>query len=332
MTVLVADGLSPFEFAVAAEVFGYDRSDLGVAWYRTKFAAPAPGMVETGMGFRVEAPHGLEALARAGTVVVCPAAGADGPLHGEEVLEALRRAHRRGARVVSLCTGAFTLAAAGLLDGRRATTHWADADKLARDFPAVDVDPGVLFIDEGDILTSAGAAASIDLCLHIVRRDFGAEVASAVARSMVVPPQRDGGQAQFIDRPLPPAPGPDAARLGETLDWARAHLDEPMSVEKLARRSAMSPRTFARRFRGATGTTPHRWVVRQRVLLAQRLLETTDAPVDLVASRSGFGTATNLRHHFQRVVRTGPSAYRRTFRSDPAQPVEERDATLHLVR
>jgi AraC family transcriptional activator FtrA len=321
VAVLVADGLSPFEFAVACEVFGYDRSDLGVPWYRMTVVAPRAGMVATDMGFRVEARHGLDALARAGTIVVCPATGADAT--SAPVLDALRRAHRRGARVVSLCTGAFTLAAAGLLDGRRATTHWAHTDRLADDHPTVDVDPGVLYIDDGDILTSAGAAASIDLCLHIVRRDFGAEVAAATARRMVVPPHRDGGQAQFIDHPLSHLGGPEVDRFAHTLEWALEHLDTPVSVDELARRSAMSPRTFARRFRGAFGTTPHRWLIGQRVLLAQRLLETTDLPVDLVATRSGFGTATNLRHHFQRVVRTGPTAYRRTFRSRESSGVEE---------
>jgi len=322
VALLVADGLSPFEFAAAAEASGYDRGGPGRVWYTTTVAAPRPGIVGTDLGFGIEARHGLGALSSAGTIVVCPAAGADAT--GEPVLQALRRAHRRGARIVSLCTGAFTLAAAGLLDGRRATTHWGHADALALSYPTVEVDAGVLYIDDGDILTSAGSAASIDLCLHIVRTDFGAEVAAAVARSMVVPPHRDGGQAQFIDRPVVLATGPDVDRFAETLAWALEHLDEALSVDLLARRSAMSPRTFARRFRSATGTTPHRWLVRQRVLLAQRLLETTDAPVDLVASRSGFGSATNLRHHFRRVVHTGPSAYRRTFRRPPPDHGRER--------
>ena len=214
--------------------------------------------------------------------------------------------------MISLCTGAFTLAAAGLLDGRRATTHWRQADELARLYPNVRLDPGVLYVDDGDILTSAGTAAGIDLCLHVVQQDFGAEVANAVARRMVVPPHRDGGQAQFVDAPLPDLPF--AEPFNETLVWIQGHLDQPISVENLAQRSAMSPRTFARRFRATTGTTPHRWVVGQRVLFAQRLLETTELPVELIASRSGFGTATNLRQHFQRLVRTSPHAYRRTFR------------------
>jgi AraC family transcriptional regulator, transcriptional activator FtrA len=315
VAVLVADGLSPFEFAVACEVFGYDRAEPGVAWYRMLVVAPAPGLVRTDMGFRIEAKHGLRALSGAHTIVVCPATGAEAM--SEPVLAALRRAHRRGARVMSLCTGAFTLAAAGLLDGRRATTHWAHATQLAAQYPRIEVDPGVLYVDGGTVLTSAGSAASVDLCLHVVRLDFGAEVAATTARRMVVPPHRDGGQAQFIDQPFADTADMGAERFTDSLTWALEHLDEPMSVEDLARRSAMSPRTFARRFRAATGTTPHRWIVRQRVLLAQRLLETSDTPVDLVASRSGFGTTTNLRYHFQREVRTGPSAYRRTFQVRP---------------
>jgi transcriptional regulator GlxA family with amidase domain len=211
-----------------------------------------------------------------------------------------------------VCTGAFILAAAGLLDGRTVTTHWAHADDLARQYPLVDVNPDVLYVDDGDILTSAGTAAGIDLCLHVVRQDFGAEIANSVARRMVVPPHRDGGQAQFVDEPLPDLASSDP--FTETLVWIQEHLDQPISVEHLAQLAAMSPRTFARRFRATTGTTPHHWLIRQRVLLAQRLLETTDHSVELVASRCGFGTATNLRQHFQRLVCTTPNGYRRTFR------------------
>jgi transcriptional regulator GlxA family with amidase domain len=217
---------------------------------------------------------------------------------------------------MSVCTGAFILAAAGLLDGRPATTHWAHTAELARRYPRVQLDPGVLYVDDGDILTSAGTAAGIDLCLHVVRQDHGAEIANAVARRMVVPPHRDGGQAQFVDRPLPDLPACDP--FTETLAWVEQHLDEPISVEDLAARSAMSPRTFARRFRSTTGTTPHQWMLRQRVLLAQRYLEATDHTVELIASRCGLGTATNLRQHFQRLLRTTPNAYRRTFRASEA--------------
>ena len=222
-------------------------------------------------------------------------------------------AHARGARIASLCTGAFTLARAGLLNGREATTHWNSATRLGEQYPEVSVNPGVLYIDNGDILTSAGSAASIDLCLYIVRRDFGAEIANFVARAMVVPPHRDGGQAQFISQPVPTSYGGDP--FSDVLTWAVEHLDEDLSVELLAQRAAMSLRTFARKFREVTGTTPHQWLVSQRMFFAQRLLEATDLSIDLVAWKSGFGTATNLRMQFQRATGTAPSAYRRTFRT-----------------
>jgi transcriptional regulator GlxA family with amidase domain len=313
VAVVVADGLSPFEFGVACEVFGIDRTaEAGVPWYRFVVCAATPPPIKTKTGFTMDTPHGLEALRRADTIVV-PAAG---PEHNEELLEALRRAHARGARILSVCTGAFVLAAAGLLDGRRATTHWMHTEELARRHPQILLDAGVLYVDDGDILTSAGTAAGIDLCLHVVRLDYGAEIANMVARRMVVPPHRDGGQAQFVDQPLPDLPASDP--FTQTLFWVQDHLGESLSVEDLAARSAMSPRTFARRFRAITGTTPRQWLLGQRVVLAQRLLETTDLSIDLIAERSGLGTATNMRQHFQRAVRTSPNAYRRTFQQRAA--------------
>jgi transcriptional regulator GlxA family with amidase domain len=261
-------------------------------------------------GLRIEVGHGLDQLQRVDTVIVLPTEEPD-RIPGE-VFDALRRVHRRGGRIVSLCTGAFVLAAAGLLDGRRATTHWTECDDLARRYPAISVDPGVLYVDEGDILTSAGSAAGIDLCLHLVRQDHGTEIATQLARQLVVPPQRDGGQAQYIEAPLPTL---DSSNLfADTVAWLEEHLGEPVTVDDLAARAAMSPRTFARRFLAGTGTTPYRWLLRQRVQLAQRLLETGDLPIELVAERSGFGTAANLRKHFSRLVHTSPQAYRRTFR------------------
>jgi transcriptional regulator GlxA family with amidase domain len=228
------------------------------------------------------------------------------------VLDALRRARARGARVLSLCTGAFVLAGAGLLDGHRATTHWSECADLARRYPRVRVDPRVLYVDEGDLLTSAGSAASLDLCLHVLQRDYGTEVATQHARELVVPLHRPGGQAQYIETPMP-APGTGDLLAG-TISWLQAHLDQPLTADDLAARVAMSPRTFARRFVAATGTTPFQWIVRERVRLAQRLLETTSLPVDAVAHRSGFGTADNLRKHFGRTLATSPQAYRRAFR------------------
>ncbi len=216
---------------------------------------------------------------------------------------------------MSDCTGAFLLAAADLLDGRRATTHWMHAEELARRYPKIELDPGALYVDDGEIITSAGTAAGIDLCLHMVRRDSVAEIANMVARRMVVLPHRDGGQAQFVDQPPPDLPASDP--FARTLVWVQEHLDEPLSVNDLASRSAMSPRTFGRRFRATAGTTPHQWLLRQRIVLAQRL-ETTDISVDLIADRCGLGTATNMREHFQRIVRTSPNAYRRTFQDELA--------------
>jgi len=263
----------------------------------------------------ITTPYTLDDLADAETVIV--------PVWSErmdrpappELLDALRAVHERGGRLVSVCTGAFLLAQAGLLDGRRATTHWMWAADLARACPQVDVDPDVLFVDGGDgIYTSAGTAAGIDLCLHIVRLDHGADVARKVARRMVVPPQRDGGQAQFVDMPLPEACSDDP--IARVLDWAMGHLDEQITVDDLATRAMLSSRSFARRFRSATGTTPMQWLLRQRVLHAQRLLETTDLAVDRVAGKAGFGTATALRVHFRRLVGTTPAAYRRAFGPD----------------
>jgi AraC family transcriptional activator FtrA len=267
--------------------------------------------VRTDAGLRIAVPHGLEALGTADTVVVAPTDLFEQV--PDEVLDALRAASARGCRILSLCTGAFVLAAAGLLDGRPATTHWSECADLTRRHPAVAVDPGVLYVDDGDLLTSAGSAASLDLCLHVVRRDYGTEIATRVARDLVVPPQRDGGQAQFIEAPMPVLD--DSNLFADTMAWLQEHLDEAVSVDDLAARAAMSPRTFARRFLAATGTTPYQWLTRERVRLAQRLLETSDLPVEVVAARSGFCTADNLRKHFRAALRTTPQGYRSTFRA-----------------
>jgi len=312
VAAVVTDGFSPFEFAVACEVFGIDRtSTLGVPWYRFTVCSAEPGPVTTSIGFSVMVGHGLDVFRRADTIIV-PTFG-DPIGGGEQLSRELVRAHRRGARLISFCTGAFVLAAAGLLDGRRATTHWGWTDELVRRHPTVLVDPDVLYVDDGTILTSAGTAASIDLALYIVRQDFGAEIANAVARRMVVAPHRDGGQAQFIASPVSDAAHSDL--FSDTFAWMQSHLDQPLTVPELARRSAMSPRTFARRFRDTTGVTPHQWLLRQRVLRAQELLESTDLSVDVIASRCGMGSSSNLRQHFQRIVRTSPQAYRTTFSS-----------------
>ncbi len=310
VAIVVSSGVTMLELGFACEVFGSHWSEiLGVPWYRAFVCGITPGPVTVDAGFQMLAPHGLERIRSADTVIVLPTVSdeqAPPVMH-----QALRQAHARGSRIVSLCTGAFVLAGAGLLDGRRATTHWTECDEFARQYPKVTVDPGVLFVDDGDILTSAGSAAGIDLCLHLVRQDYGTEIATQLARQLVVPPQRDGGQAQYIDAPMPDL---DSSSLFTgTVGWLQEHLDEPIRVEDLAARSAMSPRTFARQFLATTGTTPYQWLVRQRVQLAQRLLELSDLPIDSVAEKSGFSTAANLRKHFSRAVHTSPHAYRRTF-------------------
>jgi AraC family transcriptional regulator, transcriptional activator FtrA len=311
VAVVAYDGIAAFELGVACDIFGHDYSaSFGVPWYDLAVCAHSPSVIMDA-GIRMQVPHGLEALRAADTVILPPTELPDQV--PAEVLEALREAHWRGCRMVSLCTGAFVLAATGVLDGHPATTHWSECADLARRYPAVRVDPGVLFVDDGDVLTSAGSAASIDLCLHMVQRDYGTEVATRLARDLVVPLQRDGGQAQYIEAPVPVL---DAANLfADTVAWLQEHLDQPVTVNDLADRAAMSPRTFARRFLAAVGTTPYQWLVRERIRLAQRLLETSDLPVEIIADRSGFGSADNFRKHFARALRTSPQAYRRTFRS-----------------
>lgn len=311
--VLPAEALGPLELAAAVEMFGADPRDVGGPFYELRLCGAEGRRAEAFGGFTVELPYDLDGLEGADTVIVMPfeaweLGGAPAP---PAVLDAVVRAHERGARIASFCTGAFVLAEAGLLDGRPATTHWDSAERLARDYPSVRVDPKVLYVDDGDVLTSAGAAASIDLALHMVRNDHGAEVANAMARRAVVPPHRDGGQAQYVEMPVPE---PTGDSLTATLEWAGERLDEPLSVTTLAEHARMSPRTFARRFRETTGTTPHRWLLRQRVHHAQALLESTDEPVERIAHATGFGGASALRVHFQRQVGTSPQAYRRTFR------------------
>ncbi|MFD9636936.1 helix-turn-helix domain-containing protein [Streptomyces violascens] len=296
-----------FEAAAACEVFGTDHSELVDPWY--SFRVCGSRQARVGGWLRADTTHGLDALASAHTVIVPAQDDIEGDPPGE-LIDAVRAAHAAGARIVSLCTGAFVLAAAGLLDGRRATTHWAHADLLAARYPKVTVDAGVLFTDEDGVLTSAGKAAGMDLCLHIVRTDHGATVANALARHLVVPPHRDGGQAQFI--PAPVTHGRDHP-LADLLPWALDRLDQPLTVEDLARQAAMSSRNLARHFHAVTGTSPLRWLLSQRVRLAQELLESGDDSVEHIAARTGMGTSATLRRHFARVTGLPPEAYRRTF-------------------
>jgi transcriptional regulator GlxA family with amidase domain len=311
VAAVVLDQVATFEMAVPCEVFGVDRSELVTPWYDFRVCAGEEPPIRTNAGFTIDTPWGLESLEWADTIIVTPTSRRTYP---NALLHSLRGAHARGVRLVSICTGAFVLAAAGLLDGRRVTTHWMNAAELADAHPEVTVDPNVLYIDDGDIATSAGTASGIDLCLHLVRKDHGADVANAIARAMVVPPHREGGQAQYIEYPMVAADGEDDL-FDTTLEWAQEHLGEPLTVEDLAQRAAMSSRTFARRFRDATGTTPHRWLTTQRVRFAQRMLESTDRSIDWIAIDAGFGTATNMRQHFHRVLGVPPGRYRDTFRS-----------------
>jgi transcriptional regulator GlxA family with amidase domain len=314
VAVIVYDGIAPFELGLLCEAFGQDRSDRGVPSLEFTVCTPRPGRVTTTVpGFAVEVSSGL-AAAESADLICVPAVPYDEPTP-EPVLAALRTAYARGARVLSVCSGAFVLGRAGLLDGRVCTTHWRHVDALEEQFPKARVQCDVLYVDDGRIITSAGSAAGLDACLHLFRSEFGASVATTVARGMVVAPHRDGGQAQFIDSPIPQT---SADTLQPVLDWMGAHLDDEISVDELAKRALMSPRTFARRFRAETGTTPYHWLTNQRVLLAERMLEETDDTVERIAAHVGFGNATALRHHFGRLRGTSPQHYRRNFRAPKA--------------
>jgi transcriptional regulator GlxA family with amidase domain len=311
VAVLALDGVIAFDLGVPPQVFFAARDRGGERPYRVRVATPGGVPVRTSAGFRAVPDHGLELLDEADTVVVPGIAYGSPSLTGTpEVRAALRRAAGR-ARIMSICTGAFVLAEAGLLDGRPATTHWAYADDFRARYPSVKLDPDVLFVDDGDVLTSAGVAAGIDLCLHVIRRDHGSEVANRAARRCVVPPWRDGGQSQFIERPLPETGDSTTAA---TRAWALERLEQPIELADLARHASMSVRTFTRRFRDETGMSPGRWLLHQRVEHARRLLESTDLPIDGVARQAGFGTAASLRQHLHATVGVPPAAYRRTFR------------------
>jgi len=312
VAVLALDAVVSLDLAIPVQVMGYP-----MAPYEVTVCGVTPGAVPTTGGFDVALSHGLPVLDRADTVIVPGFSPHDRTLE-PKVLAALHRAYQRGARMVSICTGAFALAQAGILDGRRAATHWRFAGQLAASYPDVTVDPGVLYIDESQVLTSAGIAAGIDLCLHLIRADHGVRAANAVARHVVVAPHRDGGQAQYITHPVQPEAG---TSLAATRAWALRHLTEPLGVRDLARHAATSERTFARRFLAETGTTPLRWLGAQRLAVARELLEDRTLSIDEVARRCGLGSTDNLRLHFRRHLKTTPSAYRQAFsRASPAQP------------
>lgn len=311
VAVYLFHGISVFEVGCVTEVFALPRPELDVPWYTFKACAETTGMMRAMGGFGLIAEHDMAEFAAADTVIVTAVPNVRGEI-SKELVHALREAHERGARVVSICSGAFALAEAGLLDGLRATTHWRYAGIFAARYPKVRVDPDVLYVDEGRVLTSAGSAAGLDLCLHLVRQDHGSAVANSVARRLVLPPHREGGQAQFIEAAVRPAPEDDG--VARSLDWALENLGHPISVAQMAEIARMSSRSYIRHFARATGTSPLRWLVNQRLAAARALLETGDAPIEQVGAAVGFADSATFRHHFTRAVGTAPSVYRRTFR------------------
>lgn len=322
VALAVTEGAPIFDVAIPCEIFGRQRPELPETWYDFRVCAAEPGQTRTGAGFLAGTEYGLSELARADTVII-PAIADPLLPQPPQLLDAVRAAHEAGARIASICTGAFVLAAAGLLDGRRATVHWMHASLLAERYPKVTVDPAVLYVDDGDILTSAGTAAGLDLCLHIVRLDFGADVTNMLARRLIIPPHRPGGQAQYAEAPVPRQ---DADGLAPLLHWTLEHLDQPLTIADMANFQHVTPRTLIRRFRAATGTSPIRWLLAQRVQHARWLLESTDDPLSSIAERCGLGTEANLRHHFTRLAGVAPAHYRRVFKnqpnSDPRRPAQ----------
>lgn len=311
VAMLAYAGAGSFDYVTVNEIFGVDYSARFGSWYRTRTCGVVPGPVELDGGVTVRAAYGLDEAERADLLVV-PGWTKEQEVPPPELLATLRRAYRRGARIMSICTGAFVLGHAGLLDHRRATTHWAMAPLLAALFPLATVDPRALFVDDGQILTAAGMSAGVDLALHVVRGDFGADAAATLARRLVLAGYRSGGQAQFVDAPLSPDPGDP---LPDLLDRMRRHLDQRWSLEALGAQVHMSPRTLSRRFHRLTGMSPHRWLMRERILAAQRLLEASDESVEQIAARTGLGSAGNLRHSFRRELGISPQSYRTRFRS-----------------
>jgi AraC family transcriptional regulator, transcriptional activator FtrA len=314
VVALAYDGLCTFEFGCVVEMFSLERPELGVDWYRFAVCAAERGPIKAAGGIQVVAPHGLAMLARADTIVIPGWRGAD-EAPPEALLRALRRAHTRGARLASICSGVFVLAAAGVLDGKAATTHWRYADKLRERHPTIDVRPNELYVDEGQVLTSAGSAAGLDMLLHLVRRDHGARIANQVAQRLVIPPHRLGDQAQFVPRPMPVD---EAARLSRLMDWVRAHPAQPHTPASMAQRAAMSVRTLQRQFQETAGLTPLEWVTRERVAAARELLESSRRPMADIAERSGFGSEESFRRHFRLVTGVSPATYRRQFAARPA--------------
>jgi AraC family transcriptional regulator, transcriptional activator FtrA len=316
VVALAYDRLCTFEFGCVTELFALERPELGVDWYRFAVCAGEPGPIRAAGGITVAAPYTLKLLDRADTIVIPGWRDAD-EVPPEPLLKKIRAAHKRGARLCSICSGVFVLAAAGVLDGKAVTTHWRYADQLQQRYPQLQVRADALYVDEGSIITSAGSAAGLDMLLHLVRRDHGSAVANRVAQRLVVAPHRDGGQAQFVPRPMP---HDESGRLARLMDWVRSHPATPHTLRSLAERAAMSPRTLQRQFHDATGMAPYEWVVRERVAVARELLEApAPLPMARVAELAGFGSEESLRRHFRRIALTSPGAYRKKFGvTDPA--------------
>ena len=316
VVALAYDRLCTFEFGCTVELFALERPELNVTWYDFAVCAIEPGPIRAAGGFTIDAPYAPELLERADTIVIPGWRDAD-EAPPEALLALLRAAHARGARLCSICSGVFVLAAAGLLDGQRATTHWRYADKLARRYPAIDVLPDDLYVDSGQLITSAGSAAGLDMLLHLVRRDYGAHVGNLVAQRLVVAPHREGGQAQYLPRPMA---HDEKGRLTKLMDWVRTHPAEQHTVASMAERAAMSARTLQRQFQDATGFAPVEWLTRERIAIVKDMLETSNMPLAQMAERAGFGSEESLRHHFRRLTATTPGAYRRQF-SEAIEPV-----------
>ncbi|MGF6775385.1 transcriptional regulator FtrA [Paraburkholderia sp. GAS334] len=315
VVALVYDRLCTFEFGCATELFALDRPELGVDWYRFAVCAAESGPIRAAGGITVAAPYSLRMLDRADTIVIPGWRDAD-EIPPEPLLKKIRAAYRRGARLCSICSGVFVLAAAGVLDGKTVTTHWRYAERLQRRYPQVTVKPDALYVDEGQIITSAGSAAGLDMLLHLVRRDHGSAVANRVAQRLVVPPHREGGQAQFVPRPMPQD---ESGRLTKLMDWVRANPARLHTLGSLAQRAAMSTRTLQRQFHDATGMAPYEWLVRERVAIARDLLEQqAQLPIARVAELAGFGSEESMRRHFRRIALTSPASYRRKFSGQEA--------------
>jgi AraC family transcriptional activator FtrA len=309
VVALAYDRLCTFEFGCTVELFALERPELGVHWYDFAVCAVEEGPIRAAGGITVQAPYTPELLALADTIIIPGWRDAD-ELPPPQLLEWIRAAHARGTRLCSICSGVFVLAAAGVLDGQRATTHWRYAERLARRYPQIAVQPDDLYVDNGQVITAAGSAAGLDMLLHLVRRDYGAKVGNMVAQRLVVAPHREGGQAQFLPRPM--AQG-EQGRLSKLMDWLRSHPEQPHTVASMAERAAMSPRTLQRQFQQATGFGPVEWLIRERVAIVKEMLEEPDVPLTQIAERAGFGSEESLRHHFRRLAATTPGAYRKRF-------------------